>query len=219
MHKEFKVGDKVRILDGRRIATEMVSKVGTVIDDVDGLWNAEDGVSIEYDDGSSTWEWAENVEKVDGTFPNILSGMSVEFQRLSDTAKVPVKAHAGDAGFDLFADEDVTIKYGQTAIVATNIAIALPEGYVADIRPRSGLTSKTNIRVHYGTIDSNYRGNVGIIVENGAKAEYSKSVVIEKGDKIAQMVILPLPKVQMLEVDSLETTDRGTNGFGSTGVV
>ena len=219
MHKEFEIGDKVRILDGRRIATEMVTKVGTVIADVDGLLHAEDGVGIEYDDGSSTWEWAENVEKVDGTFPNIMSGLSVEFQRLSETAKVPVKAHAGDAGFDLFADEDVMIQYGQTAIVATNIAIALPEGYVADIRPRSGLTSKTNIRVHYGTIDSNYRGNVGIIVENGAKARHTKSVVIEKGDKIAQMVILPLPKVQMLEVESLETTDRGTNGFGSTGVV
>lgn len=150
--------------------------------------------------------------------------LNVKFKRLSETALIPIKAHPTDAGFDLFADEDVEIPYGQTKVVPTNIAIALPEGYVADVRPRSGVTSKTDLRVQYGTIDANYRGGIGIIVENNTKMYFDEESdlsyedwTVEKGDKIAQLVILPLPKVTLEEVSELEETDRGTKGFGSTG--
>ena len=92
----------------------------------------------------------------------------IKFKKLSDTAIVPTKAHAYDAGFDLFADEDVTLMYGETKVIQTNIAIELPDGYMADVRPRSGLTLNTSLRVHYGTVDATYRGSVGIICENAA---------------------------------------------------
>lgn len=91
----------------------------------------------------------------------------IKFTKLSETAKMPVKAHKTDAGWDLFTDEDITLDYGETKAIATNIAIELPDGFVADIRPRSGLTLKTGIRVHYGTIDAGYRNGIGIIAENG----------------------------------------------------
>ena len=90
----------------------------------------------------------------------------IKFKKLSDTAIVPTKAHAYDAGFDLFADEDITLEYGETKVIQTNIAIELPDGYMADVRPRSGLTLNTSLRVHYGTVDATYRGSIGIICEN-----------------------------------------------------
>lgn len=197
---------------------------------------AREGIREEYED-----HFAGNVSEIDVQILDVDEGPSedvnVRFKRLSDTSVIPVKAHATDAGFDLFADEDVEIPYGQTVVVPTNIAIALPEGYVADIRPRSGLTSKTDLRVQYGTVDANYRGNIGIIVENNSKPEFeidpdsdgwvtpiddvyaiqTYSLSIRKGDKIAQMVVLPLPKVVLEEVDELDETDRGEGGFGSTG--
>ena len=92
----------------------------------------------------------------------------IKFKKLSDTAIVPTKAHAYDAGFDLFADEDCTMMYGETKVVQTNIAIELPDGYMADVRPRSGLTLNTSLRVHYGTVDATYRVSVGIICENAS---------------------------------------------------
>lgn len=150
--------------------------------------------------------------------------MIVKFKKLTETAVIPVKAHRTDAGFDLFADEEVDVLYGETKVVPTNIVIALPEGYVADVRPRSGITSKTDLRVQYGTVDTNYRGGIGIIVENNSKPHYTqfevlmgtKGYTINKGDKIAQLVILPLPEIELVEVKELEITDRGLKGFGST---
>ena len=92
--------------------------------------------------------------------------MFVKFKKLSETAITPTKGHYNDAGFDLYADEDVTLAYGETKAVATNIALELPDGYMADVRPRSGLTRDTALRVHYGTVDAGYRGSIGIICEN-----------------------------------------------------
>lgn len=97
--------------------------------------------------------------------------MIVKFKKLSDTAITPHRAHHNDACFDLFANEDVVLKYGETRVVPTGIAIELPDGYYADVRPRSGLTSKSALRVHLGTIDSNYRGDIGIICENASHKE------------------------------------------------
>ena len=92
--------------------------------------------------------------------------MKINFKKLSDTAIAPNKSHYNDSGFDLYADEDVTLAYGETKAVATNIALELPDGYMADVRPRSGLTRDTALRVHYGTVDAGYRGSIGIICEN-----------------------------------------------------
>ena len=101
--------------------------------------------------------------------------MLIKFKKLSQTAIAPNKSHYNDSGFDLYADEDVTLAYGETKAIATNIALELPDGYMADVRPRSGLTSKTALRVHYGTVDAGYRGGIGIICENASaeNARYS----------------------------------------------
>lgn len=101
--------------------------------------------------------------------------MYIKFKKLSETAITPQKANYNDAGFDLFADEDVILAYGETAAVKTNIAIELPDGFMADVRPRSGLTLNSTLRVHYGTIDAGYRGSIGIICENASDKEARNS--------------------------------------------
>ena len=166
--------------------------------------------------------------------------MKINFKKLSDTAIMPKKANYNDAGFDLYADEDVTLAYGETKAVATNIALELPDGYMADVRPRSGLTRDTALRVQYGTVDAGYRGGIGIICDNvdnlykvkmidnklhaiitgdwDAILTYNTAIEIKRGDKIAQLVIQKIPDVQLVEVDELNETERGAGGFGSTGV-
>lgn len=166
--------------------------------------------------------------------------MNLQIKRLTETAVMPVKAHPTDSGFDLFADEDVIIEPGETAVIKTGIAIALPVGHEAQIRPKSGVTCKTDLRVQLGTVDEAYRGEIGVIVDNAFSYMKESNVnyvfdikvetlhcceeyafgtyVIRKGDKIAQMVIAPVAHPEIIEVDELGETDRGANGFGSTGV-
>ena len=164
--------------------------------------------------------------------------MIIKFKKLSNTAITPTKGHYNDAGFDLYADEDVVLAYGETRVIATNIALELPDGFMADVRPRSGLTSKTALRVQYGTVDAGYRGGIGIICENAdhhtnsfnineevlmirmpdvVGVELKTDIEIKKGDKIAQLVIQKIPDVQLVEADELNDTVRGAGGFGSTG--
>src|SRR5690625_2135089 len=92
--------------------------------------------------------------------------IKVGFKRLSDGSIIPTKAHQSDSGFDLFASEDVIIEPGETVIVPTGIATELPKGYEAQVRPRSGITAKTKLRVQLGTIDQGYTGEIGVIVDN-----------------------------------------------------
>src|SRR5690625_3792789 len=92
----------------------------------------------------------------------------IGFKRLNDSATIPTKAHPTDSGFDLYASEDVIIEPGETAVVPTGIAVKLPEGYEAQVRPRSGVTAKTKLRVQIGTIDNGYAGEIGVIVDNKA---------------------------------------------------
>ena len=165
--------------------------------------------------------------------------MKINFKKLSDTAIAPTKGHYNDAGFDLYADEDAILAYGETKVIATNIALELPDGYMADVRPRSGLTSKTALRVQYGTVDAGYRGNIGIICDNvdnlykvktidnklhaiitgdqDAILTYNTAIEIKRGDKIAQLVIQKIPDIELIEADELNETARGADGFGSTG--
>ena len=164
--------------------------------------------------------------------------MKINFKKLSQTAIAPNKSHYNDSGFDLYADEDVTLAYGETKAIATNIALELPDGYMADVRPRSGLTRDTALRVHYGTVDAGYRGGIGIICENADHhtnsfnineevlmirmpdiigIELKTDIGIKRGDKIAQLVIQKIPDIELIEADELNETARGAGGFGSTG--
>src|SRR5690625_1762521 len=167
--------------------------------------------------------------------------ISVGFKRLSDEAIIPTKAHPTDSGFDLCASEDVIIEPGDTVIVPTGIAVELPKGFEAQVRPRSGVTAKTKLRVQLGTIDNGYKGEIGVIVDNiaddpfGNTSRYLNFVDgseirqdddipdgtyhIRKGDRIAQLVVQALPEVTAVEIDEFtQDSERGEGGFGSTGV-
>lgn len=177
-----------------------------------------------------------------GLLPSV--DQRVGFKRLTNSAIIPVRAHATDSGFDLFADEDVTISAGQSGVlISTGIAVQLPPGYEAQVRPRSGISSKTSLRVVLGTVDNAYRGEIKVIVDNIApvfwdvqleydfetgeirgaemdRDDYYDSIGIAKGSKIAQLVVVPYYTGSSYEIkDELSETDRGTSGFGSTGNV
>lgn len=140
----------------------------------------------------------------------------VKISKVTEDAKLPEYAHPTDAGADVFANESVTLMGGETVIVKTGIKVAIPIGYEIQIRPRSGLSYKTGLRVANapGTIDSDYRGEVGVIMYNTS----DENITIFKGDKIAQMVLSEVPMIKWSEVESLDETERGEGGFGSTGV-
>ena len=142
--------------------------------------------------------------------------MTVAFKKLVPWAELPSYAHKGDAGMDLRSAVDVEIAPGARALVKTGLAMALPEGYEAQVRPRSGLALKRGITVLNtpGTIDEGYRGEVGVILFNSGSEPFKVSV----GDKIAQMVVAPVTRAEIAEVAELDGTERGAGGFGSTGV-
>jgi dUTP pyrophosphatase len=132
---------------------------------------------------------------------------------------LPRQQTAGAAGLDLAAaiDEDMvlTIAPGDYAMVPTGLAIALPQGYEAQIRPRSGLAAKHGVTVlnSPGTVDADYRGEVKILLINHGKQDFT----LRRGERIAQMVVAPVGAVELVEIDELDATERGTGGHGSTG--
>lgn len=130
---------------------------------------------------------------------------------------LPVYATAGAAGMDVVSAEDVTIAPGMRHAVATGLAMAIPEGYEIQVRPRSGLALKHGITVPNtpGTIDSDYRGELKVILINHGGADFA----IRRGDRVAQLVLAPLTRASWREVETLDETARGTGGFGSTGGV
>ena len=137
--------------------------------------------------------------------------------RMADNAKdlLPTKAHDDDAAFDLKSRVSLEIPPRKSALVPTGLFLELPEGFEAQVRPRSGLALKRCVTVLNtpGTIDAGYRGEVGVILINHGDSPFS----IERGDRIAQMVIQELPKVRLVAVESLSDSERGAGGFGSTG--
>ena len=141
--------------------------------------------------------------------------MELKILTLNPAAIIPNYAHPGDAGLDLFAIEDTEILPGEAQLIKTGIAIALPPGYEAQIRPRSGLALKHSITVlnSPGTIDAGYRGEIGVILINHGKNAFQ----VIPGMKIAQMVICSVIQAQVKVVEELNTTTRGSGGFGSTG--
>lgn len=142
--------------------------------------------------------------------------IKVNILLLSEGITVPVYATGGAACFDLAASEAKTISANTTVIVPTGIKVAVPFGYEMEIRPRSGASLKTALRVANspGTIDSDYRGEVGIIITNTSKVDLD----IKKGDRIAQGCIKEVIQADFDVVNKLSETDRGEGGFGSTGV-
>lgn len=131
-------------------------------------------------------------------------------------AEPPAYAHPGDAGADLVSTEAVTLAPGQRATVGTGVAIALPAGYVALVVPRSGLAAKHGITVVNtpGTVDAGYRGEIKVILLN---TDATEPYAIAIGDRIAQLLVLPVTRARFIPVDRLPGTERGDGGFGSTG--
>ena len=149
-----------------------------------------------------------------------MSDVKIEITRLAHAKDLPLPSYEtdGSAGMDIRAavDTAITINPGSRALVPSGFKMALPMGYEAQIRPRSGLALKKGISLPNtpGTIDADYRGEVGVILINLGEDPF----VIERGDRIAQMVIAPVTRGVWAEVDHLDETERGEGGFGSTGV-
>lgn len=138
----------------------------------------------------------------------------VAIKRLHSDARIPTQAKRGDAGYDLHSIESVTVYRGSRRLIGTGIAVAIPEGYVGLIMPRSGLANKNGIDILGGVIDAGYRGEVKVILQNHDSAT---GFAVNVGDRIAQLVIQPVQSVNFTEVDTLPESDRAAGGFGSTG--
>ena len=145
------------------------------------------------------------------------SVVRVEVKRLENGHDLPLPAYAteGAAGMDVVSAEDVTIAPGARHPVATGLAMAIPQGYEIQVRPRSGLAFKHGITVPNtpGTIDSDYRGELKVLLINHG----AESFAISRGDRVAQLVLAPVVQAGWDEVDELDATERGAGGFGSTG--
>jgi dUTP pyrophosphatase len=141
--------------------------------------------------------------------------IELPIQRLRDDAVVPQRAYAGDAGLDLSACERVELAPGERALVGTGLAVAIPEGYAGFVQPRSGLAAKHGLTVvnSPGLVDSGYRGELRVVLLN---TDASESFTVEPGMRIAQLVVLPIPAFELVEVDELPASERGARGFGSS---
>ena len=141
----------------------------------------------------------------------------VPIARLDKDVELPSYAYEGDAGLDLRASADVTLQPFERALVPTGLAIAIPDGYAGFVQPRSGLAIKQGLGILNtpGLIDAQYRGELKIIAIN---LDPNTPIEIHAGDRIAQLVIQQVPSVRLVEVETLEATDRGAGGFGSSGV-
>ena len=132
-------------------------------------------------------------------------------KRLTETSTTPTKANSSDAGFDLYSDEDVIIKSGESVLVSTGVAMAIPENHAGLIWDRSSMGVK-GIHRFAGVVDSGYRGEVKVCFFNTGE-----SYKIVRGDRIAQILIQPVPNIELREVEDLNDTERGIGGFGSSG--
>ena len=139
---------------------------------------------------------------------------ALEIQLLSDKGTLPSKANRFDAGFDLYASENALIHPQERLLVSTDIAMAIPKGHVGLIWPRSGLAVKKGVDVFAGVIDSGYRGEVKVCLYNSG----SEILEVEEGDRIAQLLIQKAENYFMKKVESLDDSERGDKGFGSSGI-
>lgn len=137
-------------------------------------------------------------------------------KRLDEGVELPSYAYEGDAGLDLRSAEDVVLKPFERRLVSTGLAIAIPDGYAGFVQPRSGLALREGLSMANtpGLIDAHYRGELKVCAIN---LDPERDIHITKGERIAQLVIQKVPHVSLMEVDSLDKTDRGVGGFGSSG--
>ncbi|MEI2712898.1 MAG: dUTP diphosphatase [Nocardioides sp.] len=142
--------------------------------------------------------------------------LQILVRRLDPDLPLPSYAHPGDAGADLVTTIDIDLAPGERALIPTGIAIALPEGYVALIHPRSGLAARHGISIVNtpGTVDAGYRGEIKVLLINHDRTE---SVQLSRGDRIAQLVIQRFERAAFIAVDDLPDSSRGAGGYGSTG--
>jgi dUTP pyrophosphatase len=136
-------------------------------------------------------------------------------RRLRPDAALPARAYAGDAGFDLAACERVELGPGERARVPTGLAVAIPEGYAGFVQPRSGLAARHGLTIVNtpGLIDAGYRGELVVILLN---TDREHGFVVEPGTRVAQLVVVPVPEVELVETDELPASERGVRGFGSS---
>jgi len=144
--------------------------------------------------------------------------MKVKIKKLEDRAIIPEYKSEGAAGFDFHAIDSITVPAGRSMKVRTGIAMEIPAGYEVQIRPRSGLSANTSLRVSNspGTLDSDFRGEIMILIDN-IDQNGASSVRIDAGERIAQGVLQKVEQIEFIEVDELSETERGEGGFGSTG--
>ncbi len=147
--------------------------------------------------------------------PHVDIPMKISFRRLHPEAPVPSQAHPGDAGWDLTSSVRVRLQPGERAAVPTGIALAIPPGFAGLVLPRSGHARRHGVGVVNGPglIDSGYRGEITVLLINHGHDPVS----FEPGDRIAQLVVVPVPDVEWVETDELDDTTRGVGGFGSSG--
>ena len=138
--------------------------------------------------------------------------VNIKVVKDTEDAILPTYAHFGDAGADLYANEEVDIQPNEVKIISTGLRVEIPDGYEMQVRPRSGMTTKTPIIGQFGTVDSGYRGPLGVMLYNHGDSSYR----VQKGDRIAQAVIAPTYHGNFLISESLSETERGEGGFGST---
>ena len=140
--------------------------------------------------------------------------MKLGFKRIHPDAVLPAYAHESDAGMDVRSVEELVIPSGRRALVHTGLVAVIPAGYEIQVRPRSGLALKSGVTVLNtpGTVDSGYRGEIGVILANFGEADFK----VAKGDRIAQLVFAPVTRAEVIEVGEFEGTDRGAGGIGST---
>lgn len=141
---------------------------------------------------------------------------TIRFKKLNPDAAVPRQAHPGDAGMDLVSIEALVLEPGKRALVRTGLAVEIPVGFEGQVRPRSGLALKNGITVLNapGTIDAGYRGEIGVVLINLGDSPFA----VEPGMRIAQLVIAAVAEVTVAVADDLSATERGTGGYGSSGV-
>jgi dUTP pyrophosphatase len=135
--------------------------------------------------------------------------------RLREDATIPERSYAGDAGLDLSTCEPLRLGPGERAVVPTGLAVAIPEGFAGFVQPRSGLAARHGVTVvnSPGLIDSGYRGEIRVVLLN---TDPEHAFVAEAGERIAQLVVLPVPEVELVELEELPESERGVRGFGST---
>jgi dUTP pyrophosphatase len=141
--------------------------------------------------------------------------IELPIQRLRADAIVPERAYAGDAGLDLSACERVELAPGERALVGTGLAVAIPKGYAGFVQPRSGLAARHGLTVvnSPGLVDSGYRGELRVVLLN---TDAKQPFLVEPGMRIAQLVVLPIPELELVEVEELPASERGVRGFGSS---